>query len=81
MSELIGRSTVTVSRLWGNPEIFVWVDALSLGMRISLDDFIVALAKEMGNPTLMITQAQLLARMQTAARVVEATVKESSVVL
>lgn len=73
------REVVTISRHWDNPAIKVWVNHEQIGLQIAIDDYLTALAAEIGNPTTMITQAQLLARMRTAAERVRLKVQESSV--
>jgi hypothetical protein len=74
------KSVVTVCRKWNSPNILVWVNDEEIGMGMKLDDFIIGLAAEMGNPTFMVTAAQLLSRMKAAQLVVEGKMKEASAV-
>lgn len=74
----MAKSIVTVSRLWNNPKILVQVTNEGIALTLMLDEFLNAMAAEMGNPTFLVTKAQLLAKMQAAASVVESGVKESS---
>jgi len=75
------KSVVTVSKRWNNPNILVWVHDEGIGMGMKLDDFIIGLAAEVGNPALIMTKAQLLAKIQASAAVVEKTMKEASAVV
>lgn len=75
------RSAVTVSRHWDSPVIKVSVSHEKIEMELGLDDYLVALAAEIGNPATMLTQAALLARMRVAAERVRLKVQESSVVV
>lgn len=72
------KYVVTVSRKWNSPEILVWVNDTEIGMGMALDDFLVAMTQEIGNPALILTQSGLLAKMRTAAPVVEAEMREKS---
>lgn len=73
------REVVTISRHWDNPTIKVWVNREEIGLQVGIDDYLAALAREIGNPATMLTQAQLLARIRAAAERVRLKVQESSV--
>lgn len=75
------REIVTISRHWGNPVIKVRVNHEAIGLQIRIDDYLVALVAEIGNPAMMLTQAQLLARLRGAAERVRMKVQESSVAI
>lgn len=67
--------TITILRKWNNPTIQIQVTSEAIGLTMSLDDFIVALADEAaeplvrqavqdaGNPSLLFTNAQLEKRL------------------
>ena len=63
----LDKSVLTVSRQWHNPNILVWVNDEEIGMGMKLSDFMIALAKEIGNPALLLTNSQLLTKLNTAA--------------
>jgi len=48
-------------------EIKAFVDSEKVGAEISLDDFLKALVEELGNPVMIMTKTQMLARMKQAA--------------
>jgi hypothetical protein len=78
VDDLHDVAVVAISRLWGAPKIHVWADKYSIGMRIPMDDYLVALAKEMSNPAFVFTRKQLLASLRKASLIVEAGVKQTS---
>lgn len=78
MADTNSRSVVTVSRKWSQPNILVWVTNEEIGMGMKLDDYLVALCEEIGNPTLLLTKAQMLQKMREATPVVEREMKEAS---
>lgn len=73
------REVITISRHWDNPAIKVWVNHEHIGLQVGIDDYLVALAAEIGNPAIVLTRAQLLTRMRAAAERVRLKVQESSV--
>ena len=73
------RSLVTVTREWHNPQINIHVTHLDIKLDITLDDFLKAIVEEAGNPTMLLTKAQLLARLEKAAEVVVDKVKQESI--
>ena len=75
---MIDKDVVVISREWANPEIRIQVNANGIALGISLDDFMAAVADEVGNPTLMLTKAQLATKMQAAKGVVLEKVKAES---
>lgn len=72
------KNTVTIMRKWNNPKIEISVTHEAIGITMSLDDFIKALTDEVaeptvrqvvqdaGNPTFLVTNAQLEKRMVTS---------------
>ena len=73
------RTIVVVSRKWDNPSISITVTNEGLGISMSLDDFVNALASESGNPTLLVTRTQLLTRLKTSALTVVSVMKQATV--
>ena len=67
------KHAVVVSRQWQKPEISIDVTDDEIRIAMSLPAFLDALAAEIGNPALVLTQAQLLAKLRAAA---EAVVRE-----
>ena len=61
---------VIVARKWHNPEIVISVTADGIAIAIPLVDFIQALAVELGNPALLLTKAQLLAKLRASSDVI-----------
>ena len=51
--------TVTITKLWHNPEIATTVDNTGIQLSIPLDDFITALTREIGSVALTLTQKSL----------------------
>ena len=72
------QSTVVVSRKWHEPAIRAWVSQQEIGMSMWLEDYIKSLAAEIGNPALILTQAQLLKKLQLAAAAIETEMKLAS---
>lgn len=67
---------VIISRYWNNPKINYLVTDKEITMVTQLNDFITALATEVGNPTLLITKAQLEAKLKLASAAVCEKIKE-----
>lgn len=72
------KTAAVVSRKWDNPTIEAFATVIGVGASMDMQDVLKALVKEIGNPTMMFTQAQLLARLQAAWLVVEAEIKEGT---
>lgn len=64
------KHVVVVSRTWPDTAIRIDVTDIGIGISMSLVDFIAALATEAGNPTLLLTGAQLKGRLDKAAAAV-----------
>lgn len=69
---------LVISRYWTNPEITVTVRGDGIALDMDLEDFLGALATEMGNPALLVTVNALRTKMQAASVVVCERVKEAS---
>lgn len=76
---MIGPKTVVVvSRYWDNPDIQVTVTDRGIGIEMLIEDYVAALAAEMGNPTTLVTRAQLKERMLAAASEVIRKMKQAT---
>lgn len=70
--------TVTITKLWDNPEITINVDNTGIQFSIPLDDFVSALIQEVGPITWVLTQKSFNAKMVDAKeRVLEGIKAES----
>ena len=72
------KSVTIVSRQWNNPSIEAFVTTKGIGASMDVQDVLVALVEQMGNPTMMMTKKQLLTKMQNAWEVVEKEIKEAT---
>ena len=72
------KSVVVISRRWDNPKINISVTNEGIGMVMSLDKFIVAVGKEMGNPTMLITNKMLVDKLNAVTNVVIDEMKEAT---
>lgn len=72
------KSVTIVSRKWNNPTIEAFMTIEEIGAVMSVDDVLVSMVEEMGNPTMMMTKKQLLAKMQAAWEAVSKEIKEST---
>ena len=72
------KSVVTVARKWNSPMVTAFANIEAIGVQVALSDYVIALATEIGNPTTLLTNAQLLKRMQEAAARVEAELKKAT---
>ena len=78
MATSIPRTKITVSRKWSHPTIEAYLHSDSVGARMNLDDFVTSLAGAIGNPAMIVTKAQLLAKMREAADKVSAEMKDAT---
>ena len=80
MAKLVitAKDVVTISRYWHEPAIRTVVTNESIALSIALEDFLTALATEVG-PTISATRAGLASKLRTAAVAVCARVKEESI--
>lgn len=65
----MGR-VLTVCKVGGplkRAPIEMWVEDQEVGVRMTLDSFLSALTSEIGNPTLLVTQAMLEKQLRAAA--------------
>lgn len=70
---------VIVSRKWKEPEITTFVDVEQVGSSISLDNYLISLVEEIGNPTMIVSKAALLKRLQDASSVVVIELKKTTI--
>lgn len=73
------KTIITKSRKWHSPEILAYVTDDEIGLVMKLDDYWRAIVAEIGNPTFIVTQAQLLAKLRAASIVVEQEMHAKSV--
>ena len=66
----IERHVVKVGRHRSSPTVTIDIVPDRIGVGMSLPDFIAALVLEVGNPTLMVTKAQLQKNLTTAAQAI-----------
>jgi len=69
------RTKIVVSRQWAHPSIEAFVHSDAVGARMELNDFVAALAHEVGNPAMIFTKAQMYERLKAAAEAVSAEMK------
>ena len=72
------KTVAIVSRKWKNPAIEAFVTSTEVGGVMDIQDVLVSLVEEIGNPTMMMTKKQLLTKMQLAWEVVEKEIKDST---
>ena len=78
------KSVVSVVKCGGplqSAPIEMWVSLDEVGIRMALGDFVRGLAAEIGNPTLLLTTAQLEKRIRTAAGTLVQRMKDETVKL
>lgn len=73
------QDKVVVGRKWNSPAIYAHVDGEGIELSLDLANFLFALAAEVGNPTLLLTRAQLQRALTNASTKVLAEVKRASV--
>ena len=72
------KSTVVISRHWNKPQINVFVTTAGIQIETAVDDYLVALATEIGNPTMLITKKAMLEALRGASLAVLEKIKEAS---
>lgn len=68
--EIPERLSLTVCKIGGPMQrapILMWITPEEVGLRMGLAKFVEALASEIGSPALILTQAQLQAKLSAAA--------------
>ena len=73
-------TVVHVSRKWHNPLISVTVDNQEIGLTMTLDDYLLALSKELKHPITIVSRRTLLKELRLCAAKLEIGIKESSIV-
>lgn len=69
---------LVISRYWDNPQISYMVNADGINITIALDQYLYALAEEIGNPAILMTKAQLLKALYMSSSVVCEKVKQAT---
>lgn len=72
------KTIVVVSRHWNRPDITAFVSETVVGAQMSLPQFIESLVEQTGNPAMVMTKAQLAAKLKAAADVVIDEMKKST---
>jgi hypothetical protein len=73
------KEVVVISRNWNNPSINIKVTLEGISLETSLMDYMAALVEEIGNPTMLVTKAQLATRLEAARVAVVEKIKAESV--
>lgn len=78
----MAMSAVIIKREWADAQISITVTSTGIGISIPMDEFMVACGIEMGNPLLLMTNAQLVAKLKAAAeRVIDGAKDETKRVM
>jgi hypothetical protein len=72
------KETLHITRHWHSPEIRVAVHREGIEIEMSLEDFCLALAAEVGNPRFMFTSDTLKNKLMVSVDIVLNKVKEAS---
>jgi hypothetical protein len=72
------KDVVVIGRKWNNPSISMTVNINGIEIVASLDDFVVALAQEVGNPMKLMTRAAMLKTLREASDTVVRGLKEET---
>lgn len=72
------RDKIVIGRKWNNPKIYTVVNVDKIEMDIDLENFSHALAEEIGNPTFIMTKAQLEKKIHSAIKAVVSEIKTAS---
>ena len=75
----MNKEIVTISRYWDNPKIEVSVNQESIGLKISLDDFIKLVKNEIGSITFVFKQDTFNSMLDNAIKNILEKIKEESV--
>ncbi len=73
------KTVILVSRQWHKPEIEVAIDAVGIGIKMPITDFIKALVSEVGNPTAILTKAKHEEKLLAAVTRIVTGMKEETV--
>lgn len=75
---MTNRTKIVVCRKWAHPDIEAYIQSDSVGARMTLDDFVGALAAEVGEPLMILTKKQLLDKLRAATEKVSAEMKQAT---
>lgn len=70
---------VTITREWHSPEITTKVCNKEISLSITLDDYLIALAYELGSPAFLFSKNTLLNKMKQASEDVITAIKKESI--
>jgi hypothetical protein len=60
------KTMLVTSRQWNAPQIETYCTTAEIGSKIAIDDVIEALVEQIGNPTALVTKAQLRSKLTLA---------------
>ncbi len=72
------KSIVVVSRKWKDFKIESFMNNEEVGSKVELDSYLKVMVDLIGNPTLLITKAQLLQKLIDASEVIKTEMKEGT---
>ena len=72
------KSTVVISRHWDKPQINVFVTVAGIQIETAIDDYLTALAAEIGNPTMLVTRRAMIEALRSASLTAIEKIKEAS---
>ena len=75
---IAAKDVVTISRYWHTPAIRTTVDVEGIALSTELEDFLKAVADELG-PTVSLTRAALAQKLVASSRIVCTKIKEESI--
>jgi hypothetical protein len=74
------KSRVCIRKKWGQPiETVVELYSNGITLTTTLDDFLFALVKEVGNPAMLLTNNGLLLKVQKAAEAAKLELQQASI--
>ena len=77
-NEKVTDSKLLIGRMRGSPKIYTIVTNERIQLGIDLSDFITSVCNEIGNPSFILTKAQLEKRLQDASHLVIREIKKES---
>jgi hypothetical protein len=72
------KNLIVVSRVFGNPNVEVDLTVEGIAIKLAVSKFLAAMVEDVGNPTLLVTKAQLLKALTAAAETVVTDMKQDS---
>jgi hypothetical protein len=75
----MNKETLIVSRQWNCPAIRVFMNQKEVGAEMDIKEFLEALVENVGNPTFLVTKAQMLNKLNEAAEAVIVEMKRATI--